>query len=280
MAIILLDENFYTLRTPENIDYLDKLLDFLKNYMTVNVGIFAPYQNLGLSLCGANSHSNIVKAIQKRGNFELLDSNLVQDDEISPMMAGLFSKKFYNQIMHVLNITDAVIIPTNILNHCHNQKKATDFIFFMNHVYQELDSNFSSWVSENQYVKNINIPTTQHPLPNVEICKDYTSLLKTSVRGQNNNTKNGIFSQIGKEVLLRNSYQYDSRISSINSNPGQRRKIYKTKERKPLYASIDFENGSIEICDSKGEHIDEFGYDNVPHNKHDSTGGHDIILRR
>ena len=126
-------------------------------------------------------------------------------------------------------------------------------------------------------MNNIIEPTLDSPLPNVDLCNEYKDLQNELIKGKDNFSRIPIYLQIGKEVLQRNSYIHNKHLSSINTTKNKIRDIYQ-KNDLSIYGCIDIENGSIEICDHNGRHKDEFGFDNQTHNKHDSTGKHNIKL--
>lgn len=122
------------------------------------------------------------------------------------------------------------------------------------------------------------IPTVNSPLPNIDICRDYIDIKNKMIKDGNDTIE--VYRKIGTEVALRNNYKYDELLTHINSNNGCIRHIFKSNSSPYLYLSIDVRHGNFEVCDSKGYHIDEYTYDNVKQNKHDSTGKHDIKLRK
>lgn len=278
MPIILLDESFYDEDCYfTNKEYLTGLLDFISNYIDANIAIFLPNAYIGNIWSNNNIISFIQREIQKHGCFEIYDAHDVTptyDDELEG-----FSSSYIGEIHYIHNGFETVIIPLIPKKHKNDIKKMSTYIDIINHYNEELNSNFSSWVSEDIYVKNIKIPTSDKPLPNTELCLKYKSVLDDKIRGMNISERKAVYLEIGREVLQRNGYKYDLNLSSINKSKEKIREIYvNDKGNEVIIASIDVENGSFEICDKNGHHIDEFGYDNKPHSKKDTNGKHDIKI--
>ena len=126
---------------------------------------------------------------------------------------------------------------------------------------------------------NIIDPTLSSPFPNVDLCNEYTQLLNKKCFNESRSFRIPYYLEIGTEVIKRNKYIYNSRVTKLNNNSGNIRNIYSLYNgNKTIFASIDVETGSIEICNYRGKHQDEYSYDNTPHNKQDTTGNHDIIV--
>ena len=154
-----------------------------------------------------------------------------------------------------------------------------EHVYLINHIKKELDSNIALFIINRLFMTNIIEPTTDSPLPNTDLCNEYKGLQDELIQGKSVSERIPIFLQVGKEVLHRNTYKHNENLSAINTTDRKIRDIYQ-KHDSSIYGSIDSESGSIEICDHNGHHIDEYGFDNKKHNKHDSTGKHDIKLHR
>lgn len=84
--------------------------------------------------------------------------------------------------------------------------------------------------------------------------------------------------ELGKEVAYRNGYEKDEYLTRINNSAI--REIFKKHVKNSWYLSTDVESGAIEVCDEKGKHIDEYTYEGNAQGKTDTSGKHDIILKR
>ena len=121
-------------------------------------------------------------------------------------------------------------------------------------------------------------PTVKSPLPNKELSEKYIKIRDELIRlGQD---RIDVYTKVGTEVALRNNYQYDPCLTSINSNSGCIRHIFQSNCSPKIYLSIDIRHGNFEVCDSNGKHVDEYTYNNQKQNKHDPTGKHDIKFER
>jgi uncharacterized protein YqfB (UPF0267 family) len=91
--------------------------------------------------------------------------------------------------------------------------------------------------------------------------------------------KNAMIKEMAKNVADINGYKYNKRISSINSTKKKLRDIYETvdKHNNKIYLSTDFETGAFELCNHKGEHQGEYGF-NGTKNKEAQPKNHSIRL--
>lgn len=278
MAIIILDENFY----KEDIfykeyDYLNKAISFISKYIDADIAIFMPNIYSSNIWSQNNSISHIFKLIQKYGNFRIFDSNEVKS--ICNVDFNGLSDNFTGQLFYVHNTEDIVILITSPENQNKDLKIISDFIYVVNHVTKETNSNFSKWVSEGTFVKNIKIPSDDNPLPNLELIEEYMEILTSKLCGKSIPERIPVILEVTGEVLRRNGYKLNEFLTSINTTSNKIRKVYDNNSF-PIFGCIDVDTGSIEICYRDGKHNDEYGFDNKPHFKHDPTGGHDIKLHK
>lgn len=280
MALILLDENFYNENTHiKHNEYFKELLVFITKYFDIDIALFIP--NANLSAIWSNNHfiSHINREIQKTGHFEILDETNVIPCSDNNFDVLSFSDSMIGEIYYLHEHFEHVIIPLSPDKHKQNIKQIMDYVYLINHVYEELDSNIGNWISNNVYMHNLITPLPDNPLPNTDLCHEYKTIQDNLITGKDIPSRIPIFLQVVSEVLKRNTYIRDGYLSTINTTKKKIREIYK-KIDSSLYGSIDIDTGSIEICDHNGHHIDEYGFDNEKHNKHDSTGKHDIKLHR
>ena len=95
---------------------------------------------------------------------------------------------------------------------------------------------------------------------------------------------------VGKKIAELNSWIFDSSVTKLNKNSGQLRMIFVSEsQKKKSYLSIDMKNayGRFEHHNAKGKHIGEIDFETgkyVPRNGsekgQDTTGGHDIKIRK
>ena len=280
MAILILDEEFYTnelwYSDKEN-EYLINLLTMIKQYINVPFAMFLPNANITEIWSKRNNITYINREIQKRCNYKLYNSL-----SITPMVDDSFedvSASFIGEVYALLKEEKEVFIVTPLIKHKKDIKEIIDNVYVINNITKELDSNFSKWISEQKYTKNIIIPTQESPLPNIELTREYIDILTEKLYGKNNSERIPIILKVSSEVLRRNGYKYENILSAINTSKNKIREIYSADLCK-VFGSIDFDRGSIEICYKNGKHNDEYGLDNKAHNKHDPTGAHDIKLHK
>lgn len=279
MEVVILDEDFYL----EEIfysekDYIDELLDFVKNYINAEIAMFVPDSNISDIWSRRNHITALNREIQKRGNFKIYDQKLVipsEDQELS-----VFSPNFIGRVHLLHEEAEKIIILFPINKHNQDVKQISSYLFVINNFNEELNSNFSNWVGDGLLVKNILTPTLDSPLPNTDLVKKYKKLLDKKLKNKNINERIPVILEICGEVLRRNKYKYDQVVSSVNSTDKKIRTIYKSNSTPVIYGCIDVDTGSIEICYCNGQHKDEYGFDNSPHNKHDKTGRHDIKVHK
>jgi hypothetical protein len=113
---------------------------------------------------------------------------------------------------------------------------------------------------------------------NLLVSGDWSQFYKHRSDAKNKEEIRAIIVAFGKMVAERNFYEYDQKVSSINTTGAQKRIIYSAgigKER--IYLSIDLEHGGFEICNYKGMHLGEYFFDG--NKKSDYKSGHDINVK-
>ena len=276
MAKLLLDETFFERDNTDN--YIDEIIKFIDKYLKDDIVFFHPYCNPGNLWMLKNEIASIEMKVMKKGRIHICDLNSIINSSIdNNFLENKYSNEFINKIKYICdNFTDVIIFNAPE-NHHIMEKHPCEHVYLINHIKRELDSNISLFIVNKIFMNNIIEPTLDSPLPNVDLCNEYKDLQNELIKGKDNFSRIPIYLQIGKEVLQRNSYIHNKHLSSINTTKNKIRDIYQ-KNDLSIYGCIDIENGSIEICDHNGRHKDEFGFDNQTHNKHDSTGKHNIKL--
>lgn len=278
MAKLLLDEMFFV---RNNIDgYIDEVIYFICKYFKDDIVFFHPYCNPNNLWMLKNEMASIEKKVMKSGKVYICDWNLINSYDLQKNICfDKCSKQFTKEISYLCNTFEDVIIFNAPENHNIKENHPYEHIYFVNHIKKEIDSNIAYFISNGLFMINIIDPKANSPLPNIELCDEYKSIQDELIKGKDTFSRIPIFLLICKEVLQRNVYTYNGFLSSINTTKKKIREIYQNKDS-TIYGSIDVDTGSIEICDHNGHHIDEFGFDNQKHNKHDPTGKHDIKLHK
>jgi hypothetical protein len=92
--------------------------------------------------------------------------------------------------------------------------------------------------------------------------------------------------EIAAEVAFVNGYQFTQELSAINQRrSGGLRQIFAAEYaagRDAMYLSTDFENaaGAFEVFDFRGHHLGEWLFSGARNKDADSSGRHDISLKR
>ena len=91
--------------------------------------------------------------------------------------------------------------------------------------------------------------------------------------------KEGYIESIGRRICESNYYVYDAELSSTERRQANSlRRIFKiiNKGKKLQYLSLDFEKGTLELCNHKGKHLGEFRFLGTPNSAADDSGNHDL----
>lgn len=278
MAKLLLDDMFFSRDNTDN--YIDDVIKFIGRYFEDDIVFFHPYCNPGDLWMLKNEIASIERKVMKEGKIHICDLNsIVNCSTVNDIFADNYSDEFIKKIKYLCNNFNDVIVFNAPENHSIKEKQPYEHVYLVNHIKRELDSNIAYFIINELFMNNIIAPTLDSPLPNINLCNEYKDLQDELIKGKDKFSRTPIFLQVGKEVLQRNTYTHNKNLSSINTTNNKIRDIYQ-KHDLSVYGSIDIESGSIEICDHNGNHEDEFGFDNKKHNKHDSTGKHDIKLHK
>lgn len=275
MAKILLDEFFYQ---RDNVDvYIYDVINFISQYFGVDIALFHPYCNMGNLWMLQNEIAAIERKIIKTGKYYICDTNLVQPNNNIKLTKLGYTPEFIGKINFIINNFDDVIIFNAPEKHSFHDNQPFEHVYIINHITKETDSNIARFIVNGLFMTNINSPCLSSPLPNTDLCKDYLGVLREKCEGEAQNTCIPFYINIGTEVVKRNKYVYSARVTNLNNNSGAIRNIFCNSENgDSVYASIDIENGAIEINNHRGKHQDEYTYNNIPQNKQDKTGKHDI----
>ncbi|MBR2948861.1 MAG: hypothetical protein IKC46_03260 [Lachnospiraceae bacterium] len=132
-------------------------------------------------------------------------------------------------------------------------------LHFVKHVYRELNSYLGELFSEGEVIKQESVikPTKINPLPNAELCKEYSEIRVAFIENGEGTISN--FKSLGREVAYRNGYQFNAGLTRINNSAI--REIYSLGSESKIHLSIDIEHGAVEVCDADGHHMGEFSYE-------------------
>lgn len=272
MAIILFDEIFFNDKGYQiNKNYFKILLEFIKKYSSLDVALFLP--NCDISDVWSNNTiiAHLTREIQKTGHFSIYNANEVTNSELTFEVFN-FSKNFIDKIVFLHNQNNEIIIFLSLENHKKDIKLLNDYIYLMNNIENEVDSNFS-YLIQNGYI-NIIEPTINNPLPNKIFCNKFKKYQDEIVKGESVKVRQSLYYKIASEVIKRNGYITNQHISSLN--PSVFGDIFSYENSDIIYASVDIEHGAIEVFDKIGKHQDEYTYEGVSQDKQDKNGYHDI----
>lgn len=276
-AIILLDEDFYNYGDTK--EYIDELTLFLEQFWDLDLSAFHPFCNIGNNWAQKNMLASIQLKFQKLNRLEIFDKEIVVPSSNLIYNCLEFSSDFIGEINFLLSKYDDIIIPVVQGKHKFNIKKPQDHVYIINHIYEEVNSNFSHFILNNIYIKNIIHPNIASPLPNKKLCKNYYIVQKRLI--ENGSDKFQTYSSIAREVANRNTYSFNKIVSQKNTNKNKnhkknKREIYDNDGK--IYISTDFESGCFEFYNSRGKHQGERSYTNDIISNRDETGWHDIQL--
>lgn len=291
---ILLDPTIYAFNyTESNFDYLQKVVFFIDKYL--NMKYFAEekllkiFYELNQKPFSEYKHNKE----EKYFIFKKILSNMDYQNSITTKKYydnenNLFKEKTgFDNIDKTFNCIINTIIENNLecllfvgLVNQHQEFNNNSSIKYVKHIYKEVNSYLSQLFSDGSYIKSncLEKPDINHPLPNNELCCEYRDI-ELKMLG-NGNDRIVTLSTIGTEVILRNGYLYDEYLSKINTNNGQIRTVFKFKNEKFIYLSIDSENGLIEVFDHIPYHKGACDYDgNIKPNSQDPKH-HILILHK
>ena len=278
MAKLLLDELFFNRDNTDN--YIDDVIKFISKYFEDDIVFFHPYCDPSNLWMLKNQIASIELKVMKNGKIHICDLNLIDNLDVNNnLLVEKYCEEFAKKVKYICQEYNDVIIFNAPENHAIDVTRPCEHVYLINHIKQEIDSNIAFFIINQLFMMNITEPTLESPLPNIDLCDEYKIIQDNLIIVKDIQSRIQIFLKVVSEVLKRNSYIYDEFLSSINTTSRKIREIYK-KVDSSLYGSIDIDTGSIEICDHNGHHIDEYGFDNEKHNKHDPTGKHDIKLHR
>lgn len=129
---------------------------------------------------------------------------------------------------------------------------------------------FLKWNPSKEYFPNLDY---SNELVKDSDWEDYWAQYRNASTEQ----RRSIILNYGIKVAERNNYQYDNKISALNTSKNKKRKIFHAGSgRDRIYLSIDLETGGFEVCDYSGSHLGEYFYDGKK--TKNASSDHNIIV--
>lgn len=282
---ILLDERLYR-TTKEQRAYLGKCLEVFKKYFHAKIAIFEPYYDKK-SYAFSASDSSLKLQILRTNKFEKFNYDEVTPCSCPELNAIGFTNAFIGKIFHILssNKENIVIIPfIQSGNHRELKKKQyTDRVFFIGNIDQEINSNISMWIKQDEVLK-LSCPSEDCLFPAAELCNGFDKWRSEILHSFSSN-KIALFSNISLEVALRNKYEYSSKLTAINKAKAKKDKKGNPPKRQVFignegeaYLSSDFENGGFEVYNKKPIHMGQYRFNGIKEKEADNAG-HPLYLK-
>ena len=272
MGYLLLDEAFFHPEVyKQEATYLRSVLDYWGKSGTIEI-LVIPTESKCYSY--KSIRAVILKHIHKTGKYHYLDVDL--SNSSCPVLIELnFSEQFRNVLSYVSHKSDNANFSVLLLaspNRSLNKKEDANFLF-INDLFTELESNVGLLLKKGILIGERG--SKSNPLPNYTLCHSYEKLRGDKISGTIKDRQSE-YLRIAKEVLYRNEFEKNERVSKFN--PHVAGGIYYCS-RSEIYASADIEHGAIEIFDKMGKHLGEFRYDGYLNSSPDKTGRHDIKVK-
>lgn len=255
--------------------YLEQVVDFIYKYLDISylptdqfIKLLSTMAKDPMGEYRENSElkNDIISKIWKSLDFTNSDDIIYIEDVAELKIPDSFRivgrddiKKYTNNLWKLmLDGNQEILFFLGRQNHKWNVI-IKDNLHFVKHIYKELNSYLGELFSKGEIIKTESIvkPTKDNPLPNSELCKEYSKMRIVFIENGDGDISN--FKALGKEVAYRNGYQFNSDLTRINNSAI--REIYSSKNKTEVHLSIDVEHGAIEVCDIEGHHMGEFSYE-------------------
>ena len=125
----------------------------------------------------------------------------------------------------------------------------------------------------------------QNPLWNTGLVQYYFQEVgeTKSLISKCSSSKRAILTEHATMVAELNGWEYDPKISGLNSNKQQRRVIFRSAKflrHNNNYLSIDYEKDEVyfELLNHRGKHQGEYKWNGEPSSEADTSGKHDILV--
>lgn len=288
MYKILFDDILYKNIVEQNA-YFNKLIDAFSLYFDATIVCFIPFGEKQRSNTLTMGLQNINKKIHKTQKQVKYNSNDVTDVSDNELEKLGFSKSFIGKIYYIRKNcpNDVIIVPFayNKSNRNLRTKNTRTFLFYIGNYDEEVESNISKWISDNNPILHISNPNFDNKFPAKDLCNGYDKWRSEILQPNYNGDKISAFTQIGFEVAIRNHYIYDAHLSALNKQKARpdkkgnrpKRHVFKN-EKKDVYLSIDFENGGFEVYNKNAVHQGQYRF-NGNFEKDPDDNSHPLYLK-
>ncbi len=276
----------------KNFIYLGKVINFIDTYLDIGylpiIQFLEQLHTMAQDPLGEYREQEVLKSeiiskIWKNIDVSKLDKIISLNnhkDELIPNSFISFERKDIKDYLNnlwglVMEDKYEVLFFLCRKNHKWNES-VNDKTHFVHHIYKEIDSYISKLFSCGEMIKeeNLKLPTIKSPLPNTQLCSEYSNIRQKVIR--DGKADKETFSKLGKEVAYRNGYIFNEEVTRINSIAI--REIFNSKTEPRVYLSIDFEKGAFEVCDHNGNHKGEFSYEGIQTAK--AKADHSIKIKK
>jgi hypothetical protein len=256
----------------ENFEYLDKVVEFIETY--IDLKYLASSNFLSRLICLLRDPMNGYSASEEQKNviisriWKSLDNANVVDlsrystatmpDSYEPPERQDLQDYITEIFGYAENEKVELLMFLALKNHkCKSNTHGS--IVFAKHIYKELGSYLAEMFSNGEHIKRDNIvkPSYHNPLPNSDLCKEYSTIRIELIAAGMGDISN--YKRIGHEVALRNGYVFNPYLTKINNEAI--REIFTWQPRPTIHISTDIEHGAFEAFTEKGNHLGEFSYE-------------------
>lgn len=287
MYRILLDDNFYRNTISQN-EYFDKLIQAIKVYFDATIIFFEPFYKKNISYNLSYMSQKINQKLLATEKVEKCDLNNVVNVSDTFLENMSFTQLFIGKIKYIMSIypNDIIIIPLIYSNKNRELaiKNVGDCIFFIGNYDEEVESNISTWITNNEL---IHIPESsfENKFPAENLCNGYNKWRSEILQSSYSGDRISEFTKIGFEVAIRNHYIYDSQLTALNKKRAKKdkngnspkRQVFKN-QAKDTYLSTDFLHGGFEVYDKNARHQGQFKF-NGDFEKEPDDESHPLYLK-
>jgi len=199
----------------------------------------------------------------------LTEAHFMQSPVISFATSSNFQHAKLNAELNVLDNSGTITKQDVVLHNFHQMGSITFYQPFLVEWKKKIKFRDSEWIPEKKPIWN---DTTSKTL------KELNFPQSISV-----GEKQAEVLRVGSIVAEMNGWCFDERVTKLNKNEGQLRKIFRSENSKSTYyLSVDVEKtyGAYELLNHKGKHLGEISFnDDFRELKPDTDGYHDIKVK-